>query len=260
MAHIKLSKVFVSYPVYGSSRQRSIFGSAANRVAFGRIAREAGRVAMVDALRGLSFELGDGDRLALFGRNGSGKSTLLKLCSGLLVADSGRVDLSGSRASLLHVGAGMDLEMTGAENVDMVGSLLGVSRSGRALLAEDVAEFTELGEFLNLPIRTYSTGMLVRLMFALATAVHRDILIVDEIIGAGDAMFVHKASQRLLSLFERSKILVLATHSGELAAQMCNCAVWIDGGKAVMFGEPRDVWEAFAHNQRPVGQPERLFG
>lgn len=251
MARIVLSSVSLRYPVYSTSRQRSILGLAANRLSFGRVARDAGNIPYVEALDNLSFRLQDGDRLALVGRNGSGKTTLLKLCAGLILPTHGSIEVEGSRASIITAGAGLDHEQTGLENINLVGRLLGVPRSERKWLVEDVAEFTELGDYLALPIRTYSAGMLVRLMFALATSVPRDILIVDEVIAAGDALFLQKAADRVQSLFDKAKILVLATHAGEIASQMCNRAIWMDSGRPVMAGTPDAVWDAYVNQRRP---------
>ena len=253
MAHIELDDVEVSYPVYASGRQRSILTFAANRASFGRVAREAGDIPTVKAINGVSLSLREGDRLALVGRNGSGKSTLLKVCAGLILPDRGRADIVGTRASILTLGASLDPDKTGIENITMISRLLGVSRAGRKLLIEDIAEFTELGDFLNLPVRTYSSGMTVRLLFALATSVERDILIVDEVIGAGDAHFVEKAAKRVRAMFSRAKILVLATHAGEIAAQLCNRAIWVDSGREVMSGEPKVVWDAYINQRPPLG-------
>jgi len=252
MTKIELSNIEVSYPIYSSGRQRSILTFAANRASFGRVAREAGEIPVVQALRGVNLSLQEGDRLAIVGRNGSGKSTLLKVLSGLIIPDIGKVGIVGTRASVLNMGAGLDPDRTGVENVDMIGRLLGVKRSERKALLEDVADFTELGDFLNLPVRTYSSGMTVRLLFALATSVERDILIVDEVIGAGDALFVEKAAKRIRSMFERAKVLVLATHAGEIAEQLCNRAIWMDAGRIIMTGEPRDVWDAYLHQRPPL--------
>lgn len=253
MPHIRLDTVRVTYPVYSSGRQRSILTFAANRVSFGRIAREVGAIPTVDALHGVSFELEEGDRLALVGRNGSGKSTLLKVCSGLILPDSGTADIEGSRASVLNLGACLDPDKTGVDNVEMIGRLLGLNGKQRKWLLQDIADFTELGEFLNLPTRTYSSGMTVRLLFALATSVERDILVVDEVIGAGDAHFVEKAARRVRAMFERAKILVLATHAGEIATQLCNKAIWIDSGRQIMSGEPGAVWDAYMNQRPPLG-------
>lgn len=253
MPKIEFSKVDVRYPVYSSGRQRSLFSYAANRASFGRVARDVGRIPCVEALRGFSIDLKEGDRLAVVGRNGSGKTTFLKMCAGLVLPDFGVANIDGSRAAIINPGAGLDFDKTGAENVDLIGHMLGVPRAERKLLLEDVAEFTELGDFLSLPARTYSSGMLVRLLFALATSVERDILIVDEVIGAGDAHFVAKAAKRVQALFARAKILVLATHSGEIAEQLCNRAIWIDSGRIVMSGTPSAVWEAYVLQRPPLG-------
>ncbi|MBC7768797.1 MAG: ABC transporter ATP-binding protein [Phycisphaerales bacterium] len=252
MAHIELSDVEVSYPVYSTGRQRSILTFAAHRASFGRVAREVGQIPTVDALNGISFELKEGDRLAVMGRNGSGKSTLLKVCSGLILPDRGKVSLQGTRASILSLGSSLDPDKSGVENVEMIGQLLGVSRKERKLLLEDVADFTELADFLHLPVRTYSSGMTVRLLFALATSVERDILVVDEVIGAGDALFVEKAAKRVRAMFDRAKILVLATHSGDIAAQLCNQALWIHGGRPIMSGAPAEVWNAYIDQRPPL--------
>jgi ABC-type polysaccharide/polyol phosphate transport system ATPase subunit len=252
MAHIKLTDVRVTYPVYSSGRQRSILTIAANRASFGRVAREAGTIPTVDALHGISFELKEGERLALVGRNGSGKSTLLKVCAGLILPDLGEAEISGSRASVLSLGSSLDPDKSGLDNIAMIGRLLGLRRAERRLLLEDVADFTELGDFLYLPARTYSSGMIVRLLFALATSVERDILVVDEVIGAGDAHFVEKAARRVRAMFQRAKILVLATHSGDIASQLCNRAIWVDAGRLLMSGEPKAVWDAYLQQRPPL--------
>lgn len=251
MTHIKLQNISVRYPVYSTTRQRSILGFAANRASFGRIAQDVGKIPVVTAISDVTLTLEEGDRLALIGRNGSGKTSLLKVCAQLLVPDSGGASIQGSSAAILNLFAGMDSERSGLENIELVGRLLGVPRSARAALVEDVAQFTELGQFLDLPIRTYSSGMTVRLAFALATSVARDILVVDEVIGAGDALFVDRAAERMKALFNRTKILVLATHSGDIAQKLCNRAAWIDCGKLVMEGSPAEVWDAYLHQRLP---------
>ena len=245
MARITATAVHLDYPVYTTSRQRSILGFAANRASFGRVARDAGNIQIVQALRGVSFELKTGDRLAVLGRNGSGKTTLLKLCAGLILPTAGDLVVEGTRATMLNAGAGFDVDKTGVENIEHVGLLMGIRRAARKALLDDVADFTELGDFLNLPLRTYSAGMIVRIMFALATSVERDILIVDEVIGAGDAHFVEKAARRVRGMFDKAKILIVATHSPAIAAQLCNRAILMDAGRAVMEGDPNAVWEEY---------------
>lgn len=245
MSRITATDVYLNYPVYTTSRQRSILGFAANRASFGRVARDASNIQIVEALRGVSFELKTGDRLAVLGRNGSGKTTLLKLCAGLILPTAGTLAVEGTRATMLNAGAGFDVDKTGVENIEHVGLLMGIPSAARKALLEDVAEFTELGDFLDLPLRTYSAGMIVRIMFALATSVQRDILIVDEVIGAGDAHFVEKAAKRVRAMFDRAKILIVATHSQAIAAQLCNRAMLLDSGRVVVEGEPDRVWDAY---------------
>lgn len=252
MTHITISDVVVRYPLYSSSRQRSLLTFAAHKASFGRVAREAGDITVVQALNGVSVELKEGDRMALLGRNGSGKTTLLKLCAGLILPDSGSASISGSHAAIINPGAGLDPEKTGAENVDYVGRLLGVSRARRAALVTEVTAFTELGDFMNLPVRTYSAGMMVRLLFALATSIERDIIIADEVLGAGDAHFVEKAAARVRHMFDRAKLLLIATHSGEIAKQLCNRAMWLDSGRVMMVGDPEEVWDAYLHQRAPL--------
>jgi ABC-type polysaccharide/polyol phosphate transport system ATPase subunit len=236
MVGVSLSDVVVRYPVYSSGRQRSILSATANRVSFGRVAQDAGQIPTVTALNGISLELTEGMRLALIGRNGSGKTTFLKMCAGLVLPNEGTIRINGTRAAVINPSAGLDPDKTGLENIEYIGRLLGVSRAARRLLVEDVADFTELGDFLNFPIRTYSSGM-----------------IVDEIIGAGDALFMEKAANRVRSMFSRAKILILATHAGDVASQLCTSALWLNSGKAVMAGTPEEVWDAYLHQRAPLG-------
>lgn len=252
MTHIRITNAVVRYPLYSSSRQRSLLTFAAHKASFGRVARDAGDITVVQALNGVTIQINEGDRLALFGRNGSGKTTFLKMCAGLIFPDEGSVSVEGSHAAIINTGAGLDAEKTGAENVDYIGRLLGVPRHKRAALLEEVAEFTELGDFMYLPVRTYSAGMMVRLLFALATSIERDIIIADEVLGAGDALFVEKAAARVRSMFDRAKLLVIATHSGEIAMRLCNRALWMDGGRVVMQGDPAEVWDAYIHQRVPL--------
>lgn len=253
MTHIRITDAVVRYPLYSSSRQRSLLTFAAHKASFGRVAREAGDITVVQALNGVSVDLKEGDRLALFGRNGSGKTTFLKMCAGLILPDEGDTSIQGSHAAIINPGAGLDPEKTGAENVEYTGRLLGVRKQAREALRAEVADFTELGDFMNLPVRTYSAGMMVRLLFALATSIERDIIIADEVLGAGDALFVEKAAARVRSMFDRAKLLVIATHSGEIAMQLCNRAIWLDSGRVLMAGEPAEVWDAYINQRPPLG-------
>jgi lipopolysaccharide transport system ATP-binding protein len=241
VARVLLDKVSVDYPIYASFRQRSILSLAANHASFGRLARGANNVPVVSALKEISLDLKDGDRLAIFGRNGAGKSTLLRTVSGVLYPDRGRIQVEGTRASLISLGAGLDHEKTGAQNVELLGALLGLNKAQRGALLQDVAEFTDLGDFMDLPVRTYSTGMGMRLMLGVATGIDRDILVLDELIATGDAFFVKRAKERAFGFMGRSSIIVMATHSPEMAEQFCNKAIVLDRGRVVFEGGPSEA-------------------
>ena len=260
MAHITIKDAVVRYPVYSTVRQRSLLSYAAHKASFGRVAREVGHIPVVEALRGISLDLKDGDRLALIGRNGSGKTTMLKLCAGLLLPDSGTVVVEGTRAAILNPAAGLDPDKTGAENVEQIGRLLSLTKPVRKRLLDDVADFTELADFLNLPVRTYSSGMVVRLLFAMATSVERDVLIIDELIGAGDAHFMEKAATRVHAMFQRAKVLVVATHAESIVTLLCNRALLLDSGQVVMDAAPQQVWDVYMGGPAPIGLTANVSG
>jgi lipopolysaccharide transport system ATP-binding protein len=249
VARVLLDNVSVDYPIYASFRQRSLLSLAANHASFGRLARGANNVPVVSALKEINLDLRDGDRLAIFGRNGAGKSTLLRTISGVLYPDRGRIEVEGTRASLISLGAGLDMEKSGAENVEMLGALLGLSKAKRGALLQDVAEFTDLGDFMSLPVRTYSTGMGMRLMLGVATGIDRDILVLDELIATGDAFFVKKAQERAFGFFGRSSIIVMATHSPDIAETFCNKAIVLDRGAIVFTGAPKDARDFYLNSQ-----------
>jgi ABC-type polysaccharide/polyol phosphate transport system ATPase subunit len=192
-------------------------------------------------LDGVTIHLKPGDRVGLIGRNGAGKSTLLRVIAGLTWPSSGKCTVEGVTQPLLSLGAGLNLDKSGLANILFFGKLMGLNRQNRQSLLEDVAEFAELGDFISLPVRSYSAGMSLRLAFGLATAFPNDILLIDEVIGAGDAFFVERARQRLGSLSENSKILVVASHSDAAIREFCNVAVWLDKGQIVDFGDPDEV-------------------
>lgn len=251
MAKIELRGVEVSYPVFSAGRQESLFSNVLSRASFGIIGRSAMASTEVKALRGLSFTLRDGDRLGVIGANGSGKTTLLRTLAGITWPQSGYVDVDGKIASIITIGAGLDYERTGFENVQFVCNLFQLSKAKFREIAADIAEFTQLGEFMNLPVRTYSSGMAMRLTFAMATALPGDILVVDEVLGAGDAAFQMRAAQRTKDRYQNTKIFVMATHSPAALTEYCNYCIWLDRGQVVDHGEPAEVWARYA-NQTPL--------
>jgi ABC-type polysaccharide/polyol phosphate transport system ATPase subunit len=188
------------------------------------------------ALRDICLDLADGDRLGLIGRNGAGKSTLLRVLAGIYEPPSGRARIEGTVASLTDITMGMDLEATGYENIVLRGVFLGLRVNDVRRMIPEIEAFTELGEFLKLPLRTYSSGMMLRLAFSVTTAVVPEILIMDEMIGAGDAAFVVKAKARLNQMISNSRILVIASHDVEMVRRFCNRAALMETGRIVRLG------------------------
>ena len=227
-ARIEIEHVSVSFPLYhGSSRSLKKTVAAA---ATGRLGEDQQHRVVVRALSDISFTLGRGDRMGLVGSNGSGKTTLLRTLAGIYEPVSGRVSVHGSLNALLDPTLGMNVDMNGRENIMLRGLYNGLPRSFLPQLAQDVADFAELGDFIDLPVRTYSAGMVVRLGFALATAIRPQILLMDEWFLAGDANFMEKARHRLEEMVRGADILVLSTHSLEIVRTWCTRVIWLEQG------------------------------
>lgn len=256
MAEIQLANVTLAFPMLGSGMRRQIVGEATGA---GAIIRDDGkRGRSVVALNNISLSLQNGDRVGLIGRNGSGKSTLLRVMSGIYEPLEGEVSVRGKIASMFNVGLGVRPEATGYRNIVLTGLVAGYSRAEIEAMTPDIVEFAELGPYLNLPLRTYSNGMAMRLKFACATAFQPDILLMDEWLGAGDAEFREKAEQRMTELVEKAGILVLASHSDNLIQRMCNKVLWLDGGVMRAFGPTAEVMAQYAVRGKPapaVAQP-----
>lgn len=221
MAELEFRNVTVQYPVY-NSRSMSLRNQLVRISTGGRIESEAGHISIGTALKGVSFTLKDGDAVALVGHNGAGKSTMLRTMAGVYTPIAGEVVRTGRVATVLELGAGMDPELSGYENIVRMGVLMGLSMREIKDRTQEIEEFTQLGDFLQLPVRTYSSGMSTRLMFAVATSTQPDILLVDEIFGMGDAEFQVKAKQRMESLIKSVGIFVFASHSNDLIKAYCN--------------------------------------
>ena len=212
MAYIKTDRVTVVYPIY-NSRSQSLRHALIEVGTGGIVARGARNITTVTALDGVSLSLKDGDRVGLTGHNGSGKSTLLRLLAGVYAPTSGEIEMSGSISTIFQLGTGLDPELTGYENIERMGMFLGLRKAEARRFIPDIEEFTELGQFLSVPVRTYSAGMMTRLTFAVATAVKPSILLIDEVFSAGDASFQAKARKRMAEMIDSVKILVFASHS-----------------------------------------------
>ena len=200
---------------------------------------------IVSALTNVGFEAQDGDRIALIGNNGSGKSTLLRLLSDVYPATSGTVRVDGRVSPMFDAMLGMSMDATGMENIRMCGMIWGLSQTQISNSLDDIVDFTELGDYLNVPVRTYSAGMMLRLAFAIATVREPEILLLDEIIGVGDAAFFDKAFRRLQGVVQRSQILFVASHADEILRKVCDKAIWLHSGSLVEYGAIDDVLKAY---------------
>lgn len=220
MARLEFDRVTVQYPVY-DVRAKSLRRHLMRVSTGGRIESEGSGIQLVTALRDASFRLRDGDSVGLLGHNGAGKSTLLRTMAGVYCPLSGSVLREGRVATVFELGAGMESELSGYENIRRMAMLLGIGKREIAARLPDIEEFTQLGPFLHLPVRTYSAGMATRLMFAVATSTSPDILLVDEIFGAGDAEFQLKAANRMEALISSVRIFVFASH--DIAALKRHC-------------------------------------
>lgn len=239
MTYLTAFNISVEFPLYHSenrSLKKTILGHAASRFGTDRRNRP-----IVQALRNISFSLRPGDRLGLIGSNGSGKTTLLRALSGIYQPSVGSLSMEGSLTSLLDPGQGMNQDMTGRENIRLRGYFLGLPHADIARLESDVEDFSELDEFLDLPVRNYSSGMVVRLAFSMATSFPPEILLMDEWIMAGDANFMAKAKTRIENMVQQAEILVLASHSADIIMQWCNRLIWLEQGKIMADGPPMDV-------------------
>ncbi|BBZ64997.1 ABC transporter ATP-binding protein [Mycolicibacterium insubricum] len=240
---IEARDAWVEFPIFDAksrSLKKAFLGKAG-----GAIGRNDSNVVVVEALRDITLDLKMGDRVGLVGHNGAGKSTLLRLLSGIYEPTRGVTRVTGRVAPVFDLGVGMDPEISGFENIIIRGLFLGQTRKQMLAKVDEIAEFTELGEYLSMPLRTYSTGMRVRLAMGVVTSIDPEILLLDEGIGAVDAEFLKKARGRLQSLVERSGILVFASHSNEFLARLCTSAKWIDHGAIRLTGGIEEVVGAY---------------
>lgn len=221
LAYLKFDSVSVRYPIL-NSRSMSLRNQLVRISTGGLIESEAGHISHVTALKKVSFEIHNGDAVGLVGHNGAGKSTLLRTMAGIYSPELGRIERRGRVATMLEIGAGMDLELSGYENIIRMGVLLGMAMHEIQKKTPEIEEFTQLGDFLHLPVRTYSSGMATRLMFAVSTCVQPDILLVDEIFGTGDAEFRERAQGRMEKLIQSVGIFVFASHDIESVKKYCN--------------------------------------
>lgn len=244
MASIEFNNVCVDFPIYNANG-RSLKKRLLQVATGGQLGADQNGHVVVRALEGLSFSLKDGDRLGLLGHNGAGKTTLLRLLSRVYVPSTGTAHIQGEIGSLIAISLGIDPEATGRENIFLRGGLLGLSKSEITQRLDEIIEFSELGDFVNMPVRTYSAGMHLRLAFAVSTILRPEILLMDEWLSVGDEGFKHKAEERMQELVQSTNILVIASHSKELILRTCNRAIWLEHGKIRMDGDAVAVSNAY---------------
>lgn len=204
---------------------------------------------VIHALKNINLELHDGDRLAIVGHNGAGKSTFLKTVAGIYPITRGTLKVEGRISSLFEMATGFEMEASGWENIRLRGLMLGETPSSIDAKMREIAEFSELGDFLDIPVKYYSSGMFIRLAFSVSTAIQPEILLLDEVIGAGDAGFLSKAKRRMKEMTEHANILVFVTHSMPSAVDLCNKCIWLERGEIVMQGIPQEVTAAYLKSQ-----------
>jgi ABC-2 type transport system ATP-binding protein/lipopolysaccharide transport system ATP-binding protein len=243
MTRIAAEGMSVEFPVVGASRsfRREILAGTVGGLLRANRSATGADVYSVTALRDLSFEFADGDRIGLVGHNGAGKTTLLRTLAGCYWPTSGSLAIDGNVTPLLSLGCGIEGDFTGLENITLFGLHLGMTRAEIEERKDEIAAFTELGSFLHMPLRTYSAGMLLRLTFAVATSSTPDILLVDEIFGAGDRTFYDKARRRMEATLESSNVFVLATHALDLVKDYCTKGCVLEKGRCVFLGSSSDA-------------------
>jgi ABC-2 type transport system ATP-binding protein/lipopolysaccharide transport system ATP-binding protein len=245
MPRINLDHASVRIPIY-NARGRSLKSTIARRAVGATIgSRPDQDIVVVNALKNISLSLNPGDRVGIIGHNGAGKSTLLRVLSGAYVPTSGSAEVIGEVSALTDIAMGLDPEASGHENIIMRAILMGMSYQQARALAPEVEQFSELGEYLDLPVRTYSTGMMLRLAFAVTTSIQPDILIMDEMITAGDASFIEKATRRIHTLIAEASIFALASHSEEHLKRFCSRAIWLNRGELAADGPLDSVLAAY---------------
>lgn len=244
MTRIKLENVSVDIPIFnsqGRSLKKRIMGIATG----GKIGLTEKGKTIVRSLDDINLEINPNDRIGIVGHNGAGKSTLLRVLGKVYTPTSGKAIIEGKIGSLIDISLGIDLESTGIENIYLRAALLGIEKSKVESELTNIIEFTQLGDFINMPVRTYSTGMHMRLAFAVSTMISPDILLMDEWLSVGDAAFQSQAEKRLTDLVARANILVLASHSKSLIQKCCTKVLWLEHGRMKMFGPTEKVCQLY---------------
>jgi lipopolysaccharide transport system ATP-binding protein len=243
-AAIRLDDVGVDFPVFNAS-SLSLKNRVLSAVTGGRIDRQHDGHVVVRGLEHINLDIRSGERVGLVGHNGSGKTTLLRVLSGIYFPTQGSVEIQGDCVSLINISLGIDPEATGRENIRLRAAMMGMTPKDMRSRIDEIIDFSGLGDFIEMPFRTYSSGMQLRLAFAVSTAIRPQILVMDEWLSTGDQEFKERVQQRLTSVVDATEILVLASHNRELIETTCNRVVWLEHGRVEMDGDPATVTAAY---------------
>lgn len=242
MSNIILKDVNLYFKIKREKRIKDLFIKGSNK--FNKFSQDG----IVHAIKNMNLEIKEGERVSIIGHNGAGKSTFLKMVSGIYPPTNGTLDVSGKISSMFELATGFEMESSGWDNIYLRGLMLGETPKSIKEKMKEIAEFSELGEFLDMPVKYYSSGMFVRLAFSVSTAIKPDILLLDEVVAAGDASFLRKAEKRMNEMIDVAKIMVLVTHSMKTAKDLTNRCLWFEKGKIVMDGKPKEVIKEYLKN------------
>jgi ABC-type polysaccharide/polyol phosphate transport system ATPase subunit len=245
MSYINVSDLSIRFRVYHdrSPSLKDYFASLFQK-------RQTQSYSDFAAVNNVTFSITAGDRVGIVGHNGAGKSTLLKALCRVYEPSSGTLNVNGKIAPLLEIGAGFHPEFTGRENIFLNGAILGYNRESLEAISPEVIAFSDLEDFIDTPVKYYSTGMYMRLAFSLATAMHPDILILDEIFAGGDAAFMAKARARMTALIDKANIMIMVSHDHKLIETLCNRVLWVDRGRLVADGSPKEIVAQYLDSQK----------
>lgn len=248
MSLIKLKDVNLVFNTHRQKRIKDIFIPGSKRF------NDFEENGTVHAIRNFNLEIHDKERVAIIGHNGAGKSTFLKMISNIYPPTSGEMIVDGKISSLFEFATGFETERTGWDNIYLRGLMLGETPDSIRQKMKEIGEFSELGDFLNMPVKYYSSGMFIRLAFSVSTSIKPDILLLDEALAAGDAAFIDKANKRMQEMMDEARIMVLVTHGMDTAISLCNRCLWFERGNIMMDGTPEEVTAAYIRSTKENNQ------